>query len=291
MSQRWRGLRSLLRGGRPGTLAVLVALLAALGGAAAWAQPGGITLGWWTIDGGGAVASTSGGLTLSGTIGQADAAGPATAGGLTLEGGFWNRDNGAIAAPPPGRVYLPLVAKDNISGLAADRRADLVTSVRLNPAKTSFAAGEPVEVLITVTNRGAGAAGPFWVDLYLNPSAPPTAANQLWNNRCGLAPCFGIGWPVAAGLAPGQSVTLSSKSPGAGYSIWTGWLAAGTTDIFAYADSWNEGVAAGAVDEASEANNRAELHGLTVTGANPPLASLQSAEELGPRPDPASAAP
>ena len=51
--------------------------------------------------------------------------------------------------------------------------------------------------------------------------------------------------------------------------IWPGWFAAGTTDLYFYADSFNPGVAVGAVAELDESNNRAELHDLNVAGASP----------------------
>jgi hypothetical protein len=251
-----------------------------------------VDLDWWTIDGGGTVNSTSGDLTLSGTIGQPDASGPATAGGLTLEGGFWYADSAAVSAPPQqSRIYLPLIAKDSVSVVASDLRPDLTTTISLRPAKTTFIAGEPVDVLVTVTNRGSSAASPFWVDLYVNPSEPPTAANQPWNERCKMTPCFGVAWLVSTGLAPGQSVTLLAHDARVGYSAWAGWFANGTTDLYAYADSWNTSVVSGAVEERDETNNRAELHGLQITGANPSLAALQLAEGIGQRPDPASAEP
>ena len=89
---------------------------------------------------------------------------------------------------------------------------------------------------------------------------------------------------MASGLAPGQSVTLSSLSLPVGYSIWPGYFAAGTSDLYAYADSYNPGVASGAIAESDESNNRAELHGLSVTGLNPPLVALQGLRDLQSRP-------
>jgi hypothetical protein len=49
-------------------------------------------------------------------------------------------------------------------------------------------------------------------------------------------------------------------------------------------DSWNPGVAGGAVPESNESNNRAELHGLVVKGPNPKQLSTRSVERLPPRP-------
>jgi hypothetical protein len=178
-------------------------------------------------------------------------------------------------------TYLPIVARPAAVTLTPDLVA---SSISLIPNKTTFAAGEPVEVRVTVTNQGNGAAGVFWLDLFINPSSPPTAANQLWNERCSLTPCFGMAWEVTSGLAPGQSITLSSLSLPAGYSVWPGYFVAGMTDLYAYADSYNSGVVAGSVTESNETNNRAELHGLSVTGSNPLLLGLQGVEELRSRP-------
>jgi hypothetical protein len=175
------------------------------------------------------------------------------------------------------RLFLP------VTRIAAT--PDLVGSISLNPNKRVFVAGEPAQISVIVTNTGNGDAGPFWVDLFINPSAPPTASNIIWNERCALEPCFGITWSVP-GLAVGESITLTSNNFPPGYSIWPGWFAAGMTDLYLYVDSWNPGVASGAVAESSESNNAAHLGGLTVTGKNPPFASAQSTTRLPARPAP-----
>lgn len=51
--------------------------------------------------------------------------------------------------------------------------------------------------------------------------------------------------------------------------MWPGWLAIGTSDLYLYVDSYDLAAPSGAADESDENNNRAELHGLTVTGVNP----------------------
>jgi len=175
-------------------------------------------------------------------------------------------------------IFMPVFSKQS--------PADLTGSLRLIPGKLTFAAGDPVTIDVTIANNGSAHAAPFWVDLYINPSQPPTAANRTWNMVCGMTPCFGITWAVPSGLDPGDSITLSS-APGqfaAPYSIWPGYFARGTADLYLYVDSWNPGVAGGAVAESNEGNNRAELHGLVVTGPNPSLLSLQSAARLPARP-------
>ena len=191
------------------------------------------------------------------------------------------------ASPPDNgfnyRRYLPLTESAPIK-LAA--LPDLVGSFTITPNKKTFAAGERVQITATITNTGAVAAEPFWVDLYINPSTPPTAAGVRWNDVCGLKPCQGIAWAVKDGLAPGQSITLTStaQSYDPAQTIWHGWFANGTKDLYLYVDSWNPGVATGAVLEGNESNNRAELHGLTVTGKNPTNVSRQQVTDLPPRP-------
>jgi hypothetical protein len=165
----------------------------------------------------------------------------------------------------PYRVMLPLV-------LGAPLGPDLeITSFAVTPGGSAFRAGDPVQISVTVRNNGTLPAGAFWIDLYINPSTPPRAANVPWESACGMQPCFGIAWYVAGGLAGGQSITLTS-APTSVYgqnTRWEGFFARGTTDLYVYVDSWNGSVQTGAVAERSETNNRAELHGLSVTGATP----------------------
>jgi hypothetical protein len=183
-----------------------------------------------------------------------------------------------IAVQPLYSTYLPLASLAGTPDL-------VVSSISLTPSKSSFSAGESVEITVVVENRGDGVAGPFWVDLSINPDQPPTTTNQPWHQHCVLKPCFGLVWGVAE-LAPGASITLTSKQLPAGYSIWPGWFAAGTSDLYAYADSYSEGMTLGAVAESNEGNNQFHLGGLTVTGTNPALVSLQSVADLRQRPLP-----
>src|SRR5581483_1167553 len=74
-------------------------------------------------------------------------------------------------------IFLPIALRAGTPDL-------VITAISLVPSKRTFAAGEPVEVQVTVQNQGSAAAEAFWVDLYINPSAAPTGANQPWNTRC-----------------------------------------------------------------------------------------------------------
>ncbi|MFP4438821.1 MAG: Ig-like domain-containing protein [Chloroflexaceae bacterium] len=188
-----------------------------------------------------------------------------------------------VITTPGTTLYLPLIVSTPVTEPA---EPDLVvTSVRLDPDKTSFTTGEPVTVVAVIENRGTADAGAFWVDLSLNPDTPPVDAGHIWNWHCALSPCYGVAWYVDAGLAAGEQITLTSTEDSFApvYTRWPGYFAPGTTDLYVYVDSWHPDNQAGAVLERDETNNRAELHGLSVTGDLPPGAA-QQAPELPQRP-------
>jgi hypothetical protein len=260
-----------------GRLLALLAVLFLLGGGlVAYAQTGGgYDLTWWTVDGGGETGISGGNYTLLSSAGQPDARAAAMSSGeYTLLSGFWPGEKLVVT---PRNLYLPLVLK------SYQPLPDLVGSFSLTPDKASFSAGEPVLVTAIVTNVGSAPAGPFWVDFYVNPSQVP-GVNDPWNEVCGVSPCYGIAWYVSGGLAPGQSVSLTSNNYASDYSIWPGYFASGTSDLYLYVDSWNRPASAGGVLESDETNNLAEQHGLTVTGLVTAGASAPSPANLPPRP-------
>ena len=148
---------------------------------------------------------------------------------------------------------------------------DLVA--RFSLSTSAIIEAQPVIVTATITNQGNAPADPFWVDFYINPSVPPTAANQPWDKSCGGRRCEqGIAWYVDRTLAPGESITLTS-TPGSYYAkntVWDGSFNTGVLNLYLYADSWNSGMPAGAVYERNETNNRAEFHTLPAHASAPP---------------------
>jgi hypothetical protein len=270
-----RILRSL-----PVRLPVLAVLLLAAGGLAAHAQTGGgYDLTWWTVDGGGKTSVSGGEYTLLSTAGQPDAEVPVGGGQYTLLSGFWPGESLLR-----GSVFLPLILRG-----ASPPLPDLVGSFGLTPDLASYTSGTPVVVTAVVTNAGPGAADPFWVDFYINPSHTPTV-NDPWNSVCGMSPCYGFAWYVSGGLGPRASVTLRSDCSdgatlphepcyGSLYSVWPGHFAGGTSDLYLYVDSWNRTVPSGGVLESNETNNLSERHGLTVTSLGADAAGLPSQEE------------
>ncbi|MFQ3632235.1 choice-of-anchor D domain-containing protein [Roseiflexus sp.] len=172
---------------------------------------------------------------------------------------------GVVNSLPPSvqPIYLPLISRPGQPDLIIER-------IDIIPDQSSFTAGQPVEIQVVVRNIGTAPAGPFWVDLYINPDRPPQI-NDLWHDRCTLTPCFGVAWGVTRILQPGEHITLTTAE---GYdrlrTYWLGWLAHGTTTVYALADSWNTVGLTGAVTESDEANNQAVRGDLTVRGVNPP---------------------
>lgn len=138
-------------------------------------------------------------------------------------------------------VYLPIIMNN-----AANAPDLVITAVS--------ASSNHIEV--TIQNQGTAAtATGFWVDFYIDPSAPPTGPNQLWYDLADE----GLAWGVTALLTPGQSLTLVySTEPGAPNqyfipeeSLYNGTLPAGTL-IYAQVDSAREGVSYGGILETHE---------------------------------------
>jgi hypothetical protein len=68
-------------------------------------------------------------------------------------------------------------------------------------------------VEVTIKNQGeASVVDEFWVDVYINPSTPPTSANQVWRDLC----TQGLVWGVTASalpLNPNATLTLTVDGP------------------------------------------------------------------------------
>jgi PKD repeat protein len=178
---------------------------------------------------------------------------------VTDDDGGVNRDSLEVDVRPIVReIHMPLVAKTG--------RPDLTASLSLFPAQSEFTAGERVEIRVQVTNLGFTAVSGFWVDLAINPAQVPSASTGTWDQLCTLSPCYGIAWHVEQPLLPGESITLTSTpdSYAAAQTIWPGWFAPGTSDLYVFVDSWEPGSTSGAIQELDEGNNLAELHGILV---------------------------
>ncbi len=64
-------------------------------------------------------------------------------------------------------------------------------------------------VQIVIRNQGnTPVTDPFWVDLYIDPSPPPTGVNQIWNSLSSHGAVWGVVAP-ALPLEPGESFNLT----------------------------------------------------------------------------------
>ncbi|KAA3662913.1 MAG: choice-of-anchor D domain-containing protein, partial [Chloroflexi bacterium] len=137
--------------------------------------------------------------------------------------------------PSTFSIYIPIIVMPSYPDL-------IVQSV--------MASSTNVEVVIK--NAGSLATvDSFWVDLYINPTTPPTGANQTWETNGGE----GIAWGVETTLDPGESLTLTLSSPyyHPSASNFSGTIRSGTT-IYAQVDSVGSATE-GIVKEFAETNN------------------------------------
>ena len=157
--------------------------------------------------------------------------------------------------PDPVVIFLPLVVTPGLPDLVV---SDLAVS----------SGG----VQVVVENQGtAPVLNAFWVDVYIDPSPPPTAVNQTWE----MLADEGLVWAVtgaALPLDPGETVTLTI---GDAYyrpslSNFSGTLAAGTP-VYAQVDSAQAGVSYGAVLENHERTGGAYNN---ITGPVSPATSI-----------------
>jgi hypothetical protein len=141
-------------------------------------------------------------------------------------------------------VYLPMVFHDYTPG------PDLVVA-------SVFVRTDSVEVVIR--NQGnTPVTEDFWVDLYIDPVAPPTGVNQPWSQLGGGGMVWGVQGDVLP-LGPGETITLF---PGDVY-YWTEYSRPGSwplpvgAPVYVQVDSVNLDTDYGGVLEGHEASGGA----------------------------------
>jgi hypothetical protein len=112
----------------------------------------------------------------------------------------------------------------------------------------------------------------FWVDMYINPTTPPTDVNQTWETNGGEGLVWGV---VDSSLAPGETLTLTLGSPfySVAVSNFSGTIPVGST-VYVQVDSaglsWF-----GNIQELNEDNN---IYGpLTTTVPSTPTGMVETA--------------
>ncbi len=131
-------------------------------------------------------------------------------------------------------VYLPLIVKGWIAA------PDLVVE------RIDASAGD---VQVVIRNQGtAPVTTEFWVDLYVDPSPPPTRVNQTWDQLGGEGLVWGVDGQVLP-LAPGEAITLTVGDPyywaEHSYVDWP--LPAGAA-LYAQVDSAGDGAYGGVLE-------------------------------------------
>ncbi|HHN93986.1 MAG TPA: hypothetical protein ENK17_04395, partial [Anaerolineae bacterium] len=159
----------------------------------------------------------------------------------------------------PRRAYLPICLRD------LDPRPDLVARLSLDPA-------DPATFQVTVSNQGLSPASDFWVDAYLDPTAPPQV-NTSWAELS----LYGLAWFIDE-LTPGESLTLTVDGPFlvAEQSRWPASFGPGEHAVWAVVDSWGPPNPQAAVDESDEGNNVAGPFAWTEPAADVGLQSPRS---------------
>lgn len=152
--------------------------------------------------------------------------------------------------PPPNNsvIYLPLVANMQADTSVTQAPDLVVDSINI--------VGPQISVVIRNAGNQA-AVSPFWVDLIVNPSTPPTQVNdtaeRLFAN--------GLVWGVQGAnipLAAGETLTLTVNGPhfNSDYSTLNGTISAGST-VYAHVDSASITTTYGAVEETHEVEGTA----------------------------------
>lgn len=112
-------------------------------------------------------------------------------------------------------------------------------------------------ITVGIKNQGTGPVrDAFWLDVYLNPSTPPTQVNQRWQDVADQGLVWGVTVP-ALPLESGQVLTLTLQDayyfgPPVSHVSWP--IPAGSI-IYAQIDSVNFATSHGNVLEQNEANN------------------------------------
>jgi hypothetical protein len=139
------------------------------------------------------------------------------------------------------RQYLPLVLKTQF------QPPDLVVNSVLASSNA---------VTVVIQNQGQDPVNDaFWVEVYVNPTMPPTGPNQEWHK---VGSEVGLVWGIVdLPISAGQSITLTLSSPSfaPNQSSPLPVVITPGSQVYAQVDSANTGVATGAVLETDETNN------------------------------------
>jgi hypothetical protein len=139
----------------------------------------------------------------------------------------------ATPPPPPTATPPPPTATRVPTATPLPAGPLLVTVIQeVRPAQPTV--GDPVEILVSVTNITDRPTQPFWVDLYVAPRREP-APLLPWSDIADS----GSTWRVEV-LQPGETVTLSSFAADADRSNFVGFAQPGSYRVYVLGDTYNE---------------------------------------------------
>ncbi len=137
-------------------------------------------------------------------------------------------------ATNPSIIYLPLILKNCcLPNLVID-------SFTVDSSTTN-----PPTVTVVIRNNGQASTGSgFWVDAYVDPTTKPkdlVSGSNPGDRRWQRVSSQGIAWPIAAPLAAGDSITVTST--GGFVPTQTNWtaLSPGAHQIYTFIDSFDAG--------------------------------------------------
>jgi subtilisin-like proprotein convertase family protein len=166
------------------------------------------------------------------------------------------------------KIYLPLVMRNYAAA------PDLVVQRILATSNN---------VQVVIKNQGSlPVKDEFWVDVYINPTSPPTHVNQTWDMLGDQGLTWGVTGAALPALTPGGALTLTVGDayywPSYSQVSWP--LAAGTP-VYAQVDSVNWDTTYGAVLESHEIMggdyNNIGMQAASVTGVREAPEVLPSA--------------
>lgn len=163
---------------------------------------------------------------------------------------------GSLPPPPPPPPPPPT---DYFAFLPMIQNNEYVEPVLIAPdlVVTSVSVRDGFAEIVIENVGNTAVADPFWVDLYINPTTPPTMVNQTWDTVGTKGAAWGV-QGAALPLAAGASLTLTLNDAYFNETLSNFPDVVGVnTAVYAQVDSANAATTYGAVLEAHEIENEA----------------------------------
>jgi hypothetical protein len=138
------------------------------------------------------------------------------------------------ATPPPPTATPPPPTATRVPTATPLPTGPLLVTVVQDVRPAQPVVGDPVEILVSVTNITDRPTQPFWVDLYIAPRREP-APLLPWSDIADS----GSTWRVEV-LQPGETITLSSFAADADRSNFVGFAQPGSYRVYVLGDTYNE---------------------------------------------------